>query len=187
VYGGVGQDAVAVRDEGASGRILWRGHTRGLVEVSTAVAADGTVLVGSNDKRLHAFGPDGRPRWAAPLRSLTYSSPAVAVDGTVVVGDHRGAVSRLRVADGTLVARHVGIPQTPRRRSVGVWTAPALDARGDVYFGTRLGHVYGFTREGRRLLDVRTGATADSNPALGPDGTLYAGSEDGRLYAIGGG
>ncbi len=170
VYGGVGADVVAVRDAGASAEILWRGRTGGLVEVSAAVAADGTVLAGSNDKRLHAFTPDGRSRWSARLEALTYSSPAAAPDGTAVIGDHRGAVSRLRVTDGSLVARHVGIPQTPRQRSVGVWTAPALDVRGDVYFGTRLGHVYGFTRQGQRLFDVRTGRRSTATRRSDPTG-----------------
>lgn len=185
IYGGVGQSVVAVRDDGTRGTVTWTAATRGLVETSTAVGADGTVVAGSNDKRLHAFAPDGTPRWTARLESLTYSSPAAAVDGTFVVGDHRGAISRLAADDGRLVARHVGIPQTPRRRSVGIWTAPAIDARGAVYFGSRLGHIYGFAYDGRKLLDVATGATVDSNPALGPDGTLYIGSEDGFLYAIG--
>ncbi len=187
IYGGVGNELVAVRDEGTVGRVAWRARTQQLVEVSPAVAADGTVVVGSNDKRVHAYDPSGRSRWTARIQSLTYSSPSAAADGTIVIGDHRGAVSRLSVADGRLVARHVGIPQTPRRRSVGIWTAPALDSRGDVYFGSRTGHLYGFAYDGRRLFDIQTGATADSNPALGPDGTLYAGSEDGFLYAVKGG
>ena len=45
--------------------------------------------------------------------------------------------------------------------------------------------VLGFSATGRRLFDLRTGGTVDSNPALGGDGTLYIGSEDGKLYAIG--
>jgi len=58
---------------------------------------------------------------------------------------------------------------------------------GSRYFGSRTGHIYGFSYDGRKLLDIRTGGTVDSNPALGPDGTLYVGSEDGFLYAVGGG
>ena len=187
VYGVAGRALVAVRDEGAAGRVAWRATTGDLIEVSPSVAPDGTVTVGSNDKRLHAYRPDGRPRWTAPLGSLTYSSSASLPDGTVLAGDHRGAVSRFAAATGALVARVVALPQTARQRSVGVWTAPVADRRGDVYFGTRAGHVYGFGPGGRRLLDLPTGATVDSNPALGADGTLYAGSESGVLYAVRGG
>jgi len=42
----------------------------------------------------------------------------------------------------------------------------------------------GFAASGRRMFDVDTGATVDSNPALAGDGTLLIGSENGRLYAI---
>ncbi|WP_354700317.1 PQQ-binding-like beta-propeller repeat protein [Paraconexibacter sp. AEG42_29] len=185
VYVAADESLVAVRDERSRGRVSWRRATGALIEVSASVAVSGTVTIGSNDKRQHAFTPSGRKLWEAPLASLTYSSSASAVDGSVLVGDHRGAVSRLAGADGHVLARYVGIPQTPRQRSVGVWTAPATDARGNVYFGTRVGHIYGFAYSGRRLFDVKTGATVDSNPALGPDGTLYVGSEDGYLYAIG--
>ncbi|MFN2507021.1 MAG: PQQ-binding-like beta-propeller repeat protein [Acidimicrobiales bacterium] len=55
---------------------------------------------------------------------------------------------------------------------------------GDVYFGTVVGHVYGFGPDGRRLFDFDTGATVDSYPALGGDGTLYIGSANGTLYAF---
>ena len=87
--------------------------------------------------------------------------------------------------DGQLVARPLALGRTPSRRSVGVWTAPAIDARHNVYFGTRPGHLYGFAASGRRLFDIDTGATVDSNPALAGDGTLLIGSENGLLYAIG--
>lgn len=68
---------------------------------------------------------------------------------------------------------------------MGVWTAPAIDARHDVYFGTRAGHVYGFAAGGRRLFDLDTSATVDSYPALAGDGTLLIGSQSGVLSAIG--
>ncbi len=67
---------------------------------------------------------------------------------------------------------------------MGVWTSPAVDSVGNVYFGTVVGHVYGFGADGRRLFDLDTGATVDSYPALGPDGTLYIGSTNGLLYAV---
>lgn len=67
---------------------------------------------------------------------------------------------------------------------MGVWTSPAVDSVGNVYFGTVVGHVYGFGPDGRRLFDLDTGASVDSYPALGPDGTLYIGSANGLLYAV---
>ena len=60
-----------------------------------------------------------------------------------------------------------------------------LDARGDVYWATNAGNVWGFDRSGRQLLHVRADAGINAYPALGGDGTLYVGSTGGTLYAIG--
>ncbi len=182
VYGASDHEVVAVRPDG---RERWRFRVGALVETTPAVAPDGTVVVGTNDAFQYGVRPDGTERWRTPRRSLTYSSVAITAAGVAYFGDHRGALDVLDAASGTVLARHVGQARTRARGDVGIWTAPAVDREGSVYFGTRVGHVYGFTAAGRRLFDLRTGGTVDSNPALGGDGTLYVGSEDGRLYAIG--
>lgn len=59
-----------------------------------------------------------------------------------------------------------------------------MDNRHDVYWGTRLGHVYGRAPSRAILFDLATGATVDSYPALTGDGLLVVGITDGRLLAI---
>ena len=73
---------------------------------------------------------------------------------------------------------------TGHRRSVGIWTSPAIDRDGNLYVGTRLGHIEGFAANGDRLFDIDTHDTVDSYPALTADGTLLIGSSNGILYAI---
>ncbi len=186
VFGAVDDQLVAVRDAGTRGTVRWRFRAKSIIEVSPAVAADGTVVVGTNDAFEYGVGPDGRERWRTPRNSLTYSSAAVTAAGVAYYGDHRGALNVVDARSGKVLARHVGLARTKARGDVGIWTAPVIDREGSVYFGTRVGRVYGFTATGRKLLDVDTGATVDSNPALGADGTLYVGSESGKLYAFGG-
>jgi len=186
IYTTSGSDLVAVRDAGSDGRVRWRFRTGKLIEVSPAVAPDGTVVTGSNDRFQYGVSPDGRLRWRFDRRILTYSSPAVTPDGLAYFGDHRGIVTALDARNGRLLARYAALRLRPGGPSVGVWTAPAIDARHDVYFGTRAGHVYGFAVGGRRLFDIDTGATVDSYPALAGDGTLLIGSTSGLLYAISG-
>ena len=40
------------------------------------------------------------------------------------------------------------------------------------------------TTAGTKLWDFETGGWVTSSPAIGPDGTVYVGSEDKKLYAI---
>ncbi len=179
VYAASDQTLAALR----AGRVSWRARLGDTIEVSPAVGPDGTVVIGANDGIEYGFAPDGRQRWRHRIGALTYSSPAAARDGLVWFGDHHGFVNVLR--NGDLVGRFLGRGRSATLRSVGVWTQPVLDAQRDVYFGTRPGHVYGFTAAGRRLFDLYLGATVDSYPALAADGTLVVGSESGQLVAIG--
>lgn len=185
LYGAVDKELVAVRDEGSRGRALWRFSAQDIIETTPAVGPDGTIVLGTNDTFQYGVGPDGKERWRTPRNSFTYGAVAVTRAGVAYYGDHRGALNVVRAKDGEVLARHVGQARTKARGDVGVWTAPAIDEEGNSYFGTRVGHVYGFSATGRRLFDIDTGATVDSYPALGADGTLYIGSESGELYAIG--
>jgi len=181
VYTTVDDALVAIR----AGRVLWRLRAGAISEVSPAITPAGTIVFGANDGVQYGVSPSGKLRWRHRTGALTYSSPAATRDGLVYFGDHHGFMNILDGRDGQLVARPLALGRTPSRRSVGVWTAPAIDARHNVYFGTRPGHIYGFAASGRRLFDIDTGATVDSNPALAGDGTLLIGSENGLLYAIG--
>lgn len=169
---------------GADSARRWSYRVGDIVETSPAVSADGTVVVGTNDRWQYGLKPNGTLRWRYPRNSLSYSSAVAPPNGLAYFGDHRGFVTAVDAASGRPVARVLGLGRTRTRRSVGVWTAPALDNQGRVYFGTRAGHVYGFAADGTRLFDVDTGASVSSYPALTADGALVIGSANGRLFAI---
>jgi PQQ-like domain len=179
-----GQRPISVRDVGRKPEILWRFATGDTIEVSPAVAGDGTTVIGSNDPFEYAVNPNGSLRWRYRKDLQTYGSPTVTADGRVLFGDHRGRVTTLSLSNGKEIAVVLGEQKPGRSRSVGVWTSPAIARQGNVYVGTRLGHIYGFTREGKRLFDIDTHDTVDSYPALTADGTLLVGSRNGLLYAI---
>src|SRR5262249_45875901 len=67
----------------ASPAIKWAFETGGQVWSSPAVGLDGTVHVGSLDKKRYAVPPGGRLLWAFETFAYVFSSPAVAGDGTV--------------------------------------------------------------------------------------------------------
>lgn len=177
IYATAGNRIVSLRDHGDSGEILRHFDIASGTEVSPAVSANGIAVFGTND--IYEYGVDGDGLlWRFPRNSLSYSSPAVTDAGLAYFGDHNGYMNVVDIKSGCLVTRYQGGGE--------IWTSPAIDARGDVYFGTKNGHIVGFTFDGQKLLDIDTGRTVDSYPAITADGTLLIGSENGTLYAIGG-
>lgn len=176
VYTTVGRELVAVRDRGPRGQVAWRFRAAADVEVSPAVATDGTIVLGTNDRFEYGVAPDGQERWRVRRDVFTYSTPLTTPDGLVRYGDHRGRVFTVDAATGRV--RHVDNAHGQ------VWTRPAVGRDGTVVVGTHKGEIDGFSATGRPVLRVRTGGSVESYPLTAPDGTTYIGSEDGRLYAV---
>ncbi|MCH2601455.1 MAG: PQQ-binding-like beta-propeller repeat protein [Pedosphaera sp.] len=66
---------------------LWVFETGGWVSSSPAIGSDGTVYVGSEDKKLYAInGKTGVKLWEFETGASVVSSPAIGSDGTVYVG-----------------------------------------------------------------------------------------------------
>ena len=64
---------------------------------SPAIGADGTVYVGSDDKKIHALdGKTGARKWEFVARSYVRSSPAIGKDGTVYIGSFDGNVYAIK-------------------------------------------------------------------------------------------
>ena len=57
---------------------------------SPAIGADGTIYVGSRDKKLYAFNPDGNVKWIFETGDAIESSPSIDVDGTIYIGSNDG-------------------------------------------------------------------------------------------------
>lgn len=148
---------------------------------------------------LRALEPDGSVRWSSPDLG-TYpitSSPAIASDGTVYLGLHDnnalsgGAEAALAAvsSSGTLKWAF------PVPGEFDVRSQPSIAADGTVYFGTKgpRGYVYAVNPDG--TLKWRHDTSADAScpgcgsdvygtPAIGADGTVYAGNELSYLYAF---
>jgi outer membrane protein assembly factor BamB len=176
VYETVGNRIVAVRDAGDHPTILWHFDIASGTEVSPPVSPDGTAIFGTNDQTEYGINPLGKVTWRFPRNSLSYSSPAVAPSGIAYFGDHRGSVDAVDARLGTLVRRY--------QLAGEVWTAPAVDRDGDLYAGTKAGHITGFRADGSQLFDIQADDVVDSYPAIAGDGTLLIGSSNGILYAI---
>ncbi len=179
IYTTTGSSLVAIDDHGTTASVAWRADPGdGITEVSAGLAADGTVLLGTNGTHEWAYTRDGSPRWSAP-RVITYSSPSVTADGLAYVADHSG---RVRVLDVTTGAERAAYQLDPPQQ---IWTAVAVDRAHRLYFGTLNGHVLGVDSGGATLFDVDLGDSVYSYPALTADGALVVAGRSGRLVAIG--
>jgi outer membrane protein assembly factor BamB len=169
-----------------AGEVRWRWRVpREIVEVSAAVAPDGTVVVGTNDPYEYGLGPrDGSLRWRFRRGFWTYSSPGVTRDGIAYFGDHGNRVTGLDVTSGDLVFSYQGSRRDTRVGGVGIWTSVLVDAGHTTYVGTRQGLVYAVDRHAHQLWSYDAGSTVDSYPALTGDGLLVIGATDGRLLGF---
>lgn len=159
-----------------AGHVRWSVTTPSAVEVSPAVAVNGIVVFGSNNREEYGVDPDGHVRWTEKIGNFTYSSPVTLPGRRVAFGNHSGQMTILDTDTGRVIRRDAGAGQ--------LWTSAAVDAQGDVYFASRAGHIYGFGSTGRRLFDFDAGGQFDSYPAIAPDGTLLVGDDDGTLFAL---
>lgn len=143
---------------------------------SPAVAADGTIYIGTEGEGLLALWPGGTLRWRfEAMGDFRHSSPAVAADGTIYIGGSDGRLYAVR-PNGTLAwTFDAGAP---------IKTSPNVGPDGTVYFGADDGRLYAVRPDCSLAWTYLTGDTIRSSPAVGPDGAVYFGSEDFYFYAL---
>lgn len=142
---------------------------------SPAVAADGTIYLGTFEGNLIALLPDGRKKWRFKVGLEIASSPAIADDGTVYFGSrdrHLYAVN----PEGRLGWRFA--------TQGWVDASPAIAADGTVYFGCWDHFFYALKPDGSLKWQYPVGAIVDASAAIGRDGTIYFGAHDHYFYAL---
>jgi len=196
------------------GRVRWTHSTGGAIYSSPAVAADGAVYVGSTDGILYALAADGAELWQFATKGpgvlptgAIFASPALAADGTVyIAGLYDPNLYALDPGDGSVKwACHFGPASSDSADEEGGWpfAAPVVAEDGTIYqtllYDSRLHAID--PNDGRilwsaDLLDPESGwsyvedprwnpdADGWSEPALGPDGTIYVSFDDPYLRAV---
>ncbi len=161
---------------GSNGLMRWDFTTGGSVFSSPAVAADGTIYVGSTDYGFYAVNPNGTVKWSITGGSYIESSPAIGKDGTIYVGSDDGYLNALTPQGAKLWGFPTGGP---------VYSFPTVGADGTVYFGSQDGNIYAVSSAGNKIWKYATGAAIfDSSPAIDSNGIIYVGSTDNNLYAL---
>ncbi|MEW5801030.1 MAG: PQQ-binding-like beta-propeller repeat protein [bacterium] len=159
-------------------------ETEGNVFSSPAVGSDGTIYMGSRDTHLYAINPDGSYKWSYPTGDKIFSSPAIDPNsGIIYVGSN----------DGKLYALY---PDGREKWSaeLGGWvSSPAVGPDHVIYVGSgqvdwfnpprSVGSLYAVNPADGHIEWSRE-ISIFSRPAVDSHGIVYAGSTDGRIYAL---
>lgn len=97
----------AVEDQGSRPVLIWRheviGGKQGHEEFwsAPAIASDGTIYIGNNDRKLYAFSPEGEVKWTYETGNEVYHRPIIGNDGAIYVGSEDNRFYAIN-PDGTL-------------------------------------------------------------------------------------
>jgi outer membrane protein assembly factor BamB len=142
---------------------------------SPAIAGDGTILVGSRNRRLYAVSSNGKTKWSFKTGGWVDSSVAISTEGTIHFGSWDGKFYAL-TPDGERKWEFVtGAP---------VVSSAAIDLNGTIYFGSHDGRLYALNPDGSKRWDFATRGPIISSPAIANNGDILFSSLDGRLYAL---
>lgn len=183
------------------GNLRWSHQTGGLIYSSPAVSENGNVYAGSYDGKLYALGPDGSELWnfniegpgMLPEGSI-FASPSIGLDGTIYIGGlHDPNLYAHDPNDGS-------IKWTCNFKSQGwPFASPVVATDGTIY-QTLLydSNLYAIAPDDGSVIWSVNLADPNSNffdpnypdadgwsePALGPDGTIYVSFDDPYLRAV---
>lgn len=145
----------------------WTFTTGGKVTSSPAIGDDGTVYVGSQDKKLYAVSPSGSKVWEFATKGSIAIAPAIGPDGTIYIA-----------SDGNTLYAVAPDGKQRWQFSTGqpLVEPPAIGGDGTIYFSSPNGNLYAVNANGSEKWRINTGGSVPA-PSIGSDGTIYVGSK----------
>ena len=166
----------------------WTVNLGGSVVSSPTLAPWGDILVASYGC-VWAIYPSGTVDWQShKIGNYLFSSPAVGPNGIYIGTDHivNASLSNGGHYTGPAVVAltYMGKVNWVFPTKGWVESSPAV-SNGIVYVGADDDNVYALNAtNGKEIWQWATGGNVISSPAIGPDGTVYAASQDGKIYAF---
>jgi outer membrane protein assembly factor BamB len=190
---------------GENGTLKWSFKAVGEISGAAVLGLDGTVFVSAlNAAKTESVtyavnGLTGSQRWATTHASQSAPPAALGGDGTVFVSGVAlpgtlNAVTALERAVVWALDGNTGAQkweQLLEPGSAGA-TAVSIDGAGILYVQAERPIAAGGSgklsaldpKTGSVMWEFVTNGSSNSSPAIGADGTVYVGSDDGRVYAI---
>ncbi len=163
----------AIRENGTTN---WSFLTGNAIYASAAIGPDETIVVASLDKTLYALKADGTKLWQFTTGAPIYSSPVIGPDNTIYVGSTDTKFYAIR-PDGTqkwVVTTGYSI----------LYSTASVAANNSIYVGSFNSSLLAFSPGGTTNWTFATGAPVVSSPLIGPDGSVYVGCRDAKLYCL---
>lgn len=157
------------------GQVIWSLALGHAIQSSPAVAADGTIYIGSDNGELTAIRPDGTKAWSFPCAGTLAASPAIGPSGTIFVASTGRIVYALN-PDGSLL--WLDSPGGP------VAASPAITQDGNVIVATVFGQLLLLDALGARKWIYEAEANIVSSPVVAQDGMIYFGDQNGVFHAV---
>jgi outer membrane protein assembly factor BamB len=191
--------------QGQQGYLKWSFQAIGEISGAPAIGMNGAVTIcalnaAKTESLTYAIDAlTGLQNWAVAHPSQSAPSVAIGSDGTVFVSGvgTQSTLDGLPVAPRAVVWAHNGgtgvqkWEQWLEPGSVGV-SAVSVDGVGILYVQTErpvasegVGKLFALeSMTGNILWEFVTNGSSNSSPAIGSDGAVYVGSDDGKVYAI---
>lgn len=158
----------------ATGHVAFRVDLGGRAYGAPLVLADGTIVVGSDAKKLFAVSPEGAVKVRLELGDEVDTSPLLTSSGDVVVA-----------AGTALVALRPSLDVRWRYRARGkIFTSPAELEGGIVVVGAQDHHVHAVDGAGKLAWKVDLGADVDGSPAVDDAGNVVVGTDGNEVVRL---
>ena len=168
----------ASKPDRTPGKRLWHHDLARTHHTAPAIGPDGTLYLGTFDKKLLALYPDGSPKWSHTFDQAILSSPTVTSDGYVNVTTTTG--DRYQV---DYTGKTVNKVADGNEGSAGV--SEGLDGTTyQIVSYFEHSELSATDKQGELLWTYRFDDYSQTRPVVAADGTIYFGANDGRLYAI---
>ena len=178
-FGSLDNSFYAVNPDGT---LRWLYATGGDIVASPAIAGDATVYFGSRDQKLHAVATDGRAKWTFAVTDTIEASPVLAEDGSVIFVTTGGRVFCVS-PEGTEKWRY---PRATQPALSSLYSTPAVRSDGTIVLGSSDNALLALRPDGTLLWRAALGDWADAPACVAPDGSIYIGALDKKLYAFNG-
>ncbi|MBN2804346.1 MAG: PQQ-like beta-propeller repeat protein [Deltaproteobacteria bacterium] len=165
--------------------VIWSKKTGGDNDSTPVVDSDGNMFFASDDGVVRGVSTNYKELFELDVKAAVRAPLGLSADGTLYASTYGREPSLIAIDTKSGKEKWRFSIEPGEGDFYGIQSGATIDRDGYVYFGGRDGYVYCLSPKGSLVWKYKTDDQVDSSPVLGPDGTLYVGSDDKRLYAFG--